>query len=71
MEWIPVQKRLATNLAKCIKEHQTNYYALEVASGVSRQTISRYAKAQDKSPDLRVIRKLASALGVSVGTLLN
>ena len=70
-EYLPVQKRLATNLPYQMELKGISIAELSKRSGVCRSAISKYIKAEHNTPALPKIRALADALGISVGKLLN
>ena len=70
MKYTPVQVRLAKNLNDLMTSKTLNGNELEKKSGVSRNTIYKYLNCDFREPNLRTCRKLADALGVSVGELL-
>lgn len=70
-QYAPVQKRLAKNLAYYMKDECVSIEKLHKRTGISRATISAYLREEIAMPSLYNIRKVASALGISVGKLLN
>ena len=67
--YIPVQKRLAKNLPFYLNQAQMSIQTLSFKTGIYRETIASYID-QTRMPELPNIRKMANALGISVGTLL-
>ena len=62
--------RLAKNLVFYERLRFINNKQLAKKAGVSEEVITKYRNAKTKEPDLKILRKIAKALEVTVSDLL-